>query len=69
MVIVCVNLFDVSSVCIFFVVDIDLLLDVSILFVFYLSLLRFLDSMIDLVCDAFSTRFVADGKRFYGSME
>ena len=53
----------------FFVVDIDLLLDVSILFVFYLSLLRFLDSMIDLVCDAFSTRFVADGKRFYGSME
>ena len=58
-----------SLLFVFFVVDIDLSLDVSILFVFYLSLLHFLDSMIDLVCDAFSTRFVADGKRFYGSME
>ena len=58
-----------SLLFVFFVVDIGLLLDVSILFVFYLSLLRFLDSMIDLVCDAFSTRFAADGKRFYGSME
>ena len=58
-----------SLLFVFFVVDIDLSLDVSILFVFSLSLLRLLDSMIDLVCDAFSTRFVADGKRFYGSME